>query len=138
MNENAIAPLSQVQENIRNKIKAEFVNLIPDEMWTAMVESVVEDFTTGDRDQWGNRRQEPEIKRLIRSAIEDEVKTSIKAKMDELGASTWSSMGQRIMSEAMTKLIADHFDEVLASVNAGMVHLMINQAMNNLRHSIMR
>lgn len=139
MTENAIAPLSQVQENIRNKIKAEFVNLIPDEMWTAMVASVVEDFTSNTKQQYGRIETiESPFKRMIREEIEAQIRVSIKDSIDKLGHPTWDAMGQAVMSDAMNKLIKDNFDAVLASVNAGMVHMMINSAMNNLRSSLMR
>ncbi|MDH7801292.1 MULTISPECIES: hypothetical protein [unclassified Rhizobium] len=139
MTDNAIAPLSQVQENIRNKIKAEFVNLIPDEMWSAMVASVVEDFTSNVEERYGRmEKRESPMKRMIREEIEAQVKASIKAKIDALGQSTWDGLGERIMSDAMNKLIAEHFETVLASVNAGMTSMMINAAINNLRQSMMR
>ncbi|MBO9108740.1 hypothetical protein J5288_08495 [Agrobacterium sp. S2/73] len=137
---NDISPLSAVQDNIKEKIKAEFVNLIPDEMWTAMVCSVVADFTSDVRkNHYGHETGEQisPFKKIIRDEIEATIKASLKAKLDEVGAPRWGAMGERVMSDAMKKMIEDHFEALLVSVNAGMVQMTVMSAVNNLRNSMM-
>jgi hypothetical protein len=140
-----IAPLASVQEQIKNKIKGEFANLIPDEMWAQMVQSVVAEFTADQPHRDYNGRVDNSkpvtpspMKKLIRDEIDAMAKAKLKAEIDKLGASTWDGYGKQVASQAVSKLIDDHFPELLASVQAGMVEMAVMQAVNHMRNSMMR
>jgi hypothetical protein len=138
---NEVSTLQSVQDNIKSRIKAEFVNLIPDEMWSRMVAEVVSDFTK-DRienpNSYSARRQEAPIKMLIREQIEAIAKTHIMANLDELTRAHWDSHGQLVASEALKKMIAEHFPVILASIQAGFTEMIVQNAVNHIRNSMQR
>lgn len=138
---NEISPLASVQEKIQDKIKAEFVNLIPDEMWSSMVNSVIDDFTNDVKlDSYGRRDQQyvSPIKKMIRAEIDAMAQAAVKAELERLGAGHWDSMGRQVAGEAMKTLVAEHFNDILASVQSGMVNMAVFHAVNQMRQSMMR
>lgn len=137
-----VSPLQSVQDNIKDRIKAEFANLIPDEMWAAMVKSVVLDFTTDppkDRHSHGHTAAGVSpMKAMIRDEIVTIAKAHLKSEIDKIGHLTWDGMGERMASEAIRKLIADNFQEILQSVQSGFVEMAVQQAVQHIRNSMQR
>jgi hypothetical protein len=138
---NEVSTLQSVQDNIKNRIKAEFVNLIPDEMWSAMVAEVVSDFTKDkveNPNTYNVRKREAPIKALIREQIEAIAKTHITATLDELTRAHWDGYGQLVASEALKKMVAEHFPAILASIQTGFAEMIVQNAINHIRNSIQR
>lgn len=138
---NEVAPLQTVQENIKAKIKAEFVNLIPDEMWTAMVESVVNEFINDktERNYGGDFKTTPSpLKQMIRAEIEALAKGILKAELDRLTAGAWNDFGQNVATEALKKLIAGSLPDIVAAMQAGMVEIAVTATVNHMRNSMNR
>lgn len=101
---------SKLMEGVKDKIKATFVSLIPDEMWNAMVEKEIYIFTTGKivphhdydystktyhdweervpysdvdiKDSWGNVTQRAEVSPL-RQMIRDQLREKFQADLKE-------------------------------------------------------
>lgn len=138
---NDLSPLQSVQDNIKEKIKAEFVNLIPDEMWSAMVKSVVGEFTTDPVESRYNGQhashQSP-LKQMIRSELEAMAKAHLKAELDRLGQVQWNGYGNVMASEAIKTMIAEHFQDILASVQSGFVQMAVRITVEQMRNSMQR
>lgn len=136
---NDIAPMQSIQAKIQDRIKSEFVNLIPDEVWEQMVASVVNDFTRDPppKDQYGRSTgaMSP-IKAIIHKAIEDQVRAAVAEKLNLYTQPEWDERGQALINKAMRTLIEENFEALLLSVNGGMVSMMVNTAMQNLRNSL--
>lgn len=135
---NDITPLQSIQNTIKDKIRAEFANLIPDDMWKGMVQSVVSEFITDKKDGYSGRASESPIKAMIRQEIEKMAKAHLTAELDRLGTVSWNSYGQQVAAEAIKKMISEHFAEMLAAVQAGFVEVAVMQAVQNLRNSMSR
>lgn len=131
---NEISPMQSVQEKIKARIQADFVNLIPDEMWDQLVSSTLSEFRS-PKDARGYD-QVPPIKKMIDEAIRDQAKTAIQDALSRVHVGTWDNVGNRVVGEAMKKLIKEHFDEVLKSVQAGMVEFAVMAATNHMRNAI--
>jgi protoheme ferro-lyase len=137
---NEVSPLQSIQDSIRLKIKAEFVGLIPDEMWSAMVGSVIAEFTSDQTsDVYGRKehRSSP-LKQMIRAEIEGLAKAKLKAELDTLAMGKWGSYGEQLASDAVKKMISEHFTTILAAVQTGFVEAAVMQAVNHLRNSMQR
>jgi hypothetical protein len=134
---NEVSPLQTVQENIKARIQSEFVNLIPDEMWDRMVTSQVDEFTKDKPESYGRGGTVPSpLKAMIRTAIEEQAKAGVKQALDRVASGVWSSHGETVVVEAMKKLIDEHFDMILKSVQSGMVEFVSAMVMNRMRDSI--
>lgn len=132
---NDVAPLTAVQEKIKDRIKDEFVSLIPDEMWSQMVQAVVDDFTRGKTDRHSSSTTEAPMKRMIREAIEEMCREKIKAELAQHVA-TWDGYGRRTVAEATEKMIREHASQMLAATQAGMTSALVDNAIQNLRQSM--
>lgn len=134
-----ISPLATVQQKIQDRIKAEFVSLIPEEMWTAMVDGVITDFTT---DKPGRYNSDPIIKSPMKALINDEIgklaKEAVMAELAKIAQPQWDERGQKIVSEAIKQMVSTNYNEMLASINQQMVEMAVMMAVNNLRNSLMR
>lgn len=132
-----VAPLQSVQDTIKDRIKSEFANLIPDEMWQRMVESVVKDFTTDKHDSYRGHAESP-MKTMIRTEIEAIAKAKIKDELENLAAPDWDRHGQMVVSEALKKMIAENFATILGSVQQGMVEMIVQNTVAQIRNNMSR
>lgn len=134
---NEVSTLQSVQDNIKNRIRAEFANLIPDEMWSKMVSEVISDFIS-DKQRAGYIPVEAPIKVLIREEIMAIAKGHVRAKLDELGQGQWDGYGNMIASEAIKAMIKDHFPEIISAIQAGFADMIVQNALNHIRNSMNR
>lgn len=133
---NEISPMQSVQDRIADKIKAEFVDLMPPEVWKQLVEAQLQAFQSKTT-SYGHSQEAP-IAKLIREAIEAEAKTALKTQLDLVFTNTWvDANGKQVLGDAMKALIAEHFDTILASVQAGMVQQAVMFATQSMRNAIM-
>ncbi len=134
---NDIVPMKSIQDSIRDKIKGEFVNLIPDDAWNAMVAGVVKEFTTPVRvTRDGSYIEQSPIQGLIRDEFTTLARAHLKTELDRLAANHWGAMGQQVASDAIKKLIEDNYADILASVQAGSVQYAVMMATNNMRNAM--
>lgn len=131
---NDVSPLQSVQENIKAKIKAEFVNLIPDELWATMVNSVVKEFIT-DKDRSYNNHASP-LKQLIHAELAAQATALLRGELEKLDAGMWDGYGGKVASGAIQKLIAEHLPLLVASVQKGMVDMAVSSAVNHMRNAL--
>jgi hypothetical protein len=131
-----VSALTTVQEKIKGRIRSEFVDLIPDEMWAAMVQSVVNEFTRDKVSPYDRHKTEPSpLAALIRSEIEAICKEKIAEELRKHQA-TWDGYGQRTVNEATAQMIRDQTPILLAAMQAGMTQMMVQSAIQSLRNSI--
>ncbi len=132
---NEIAPLTAVQDKIKGRIKAEFVELIPDEMWSQMVQAVVTEFTSDKTDRYSREAIPSPIKKMIREAVEAEVRAKISDELKDHQA-TFDGFGQRVIAEATEQMIRDHMPGMLAAAQESSVRMMVDLAIQNMRNSM--
>lgn len=131
---NEVAPMQAIQDKIKSRIQNDFVDLIPDEMWDRMVEKAIEDFTKASVDRSGNTTK-PVFQQMIETALREQAVEAIKVALSRVD-SGWGSYGDRVVGEAMQKLIDEHFDLILKSVQAGMVQQAVFQATAHMRNAL--
>lgn len=128
-----IAPLTAVQDRIKEKIKAEFVELMPDDLWSGLVQSVVSDFIS-TKNQRGYDQEAP-IKKLMREALETEAKQHIATQLSKFTAE-WDGYGNKIVTASVKKIVEENFEELLKAVQLGMVEATVGTAINHIRQNI--
>ena len=130
-----IAPMTAVQDKIKDRIRSEFVDLIPDEMWASMVQAVVNDFTTDKANRYSGPAEPAPIKKMIRDEIEAICKEQIAKELRKHQAS-FDGVGARVVAEATKELIEKNAPAMLAAMQAGMTQMMVDSAINALRNGI--
>lgn len=129
-----IAPLTNVEEQIKDRIKSDFANLIPDEMWSDMVRSVIHDFTTDKTNRHGDVKHSPlkelmtwELNKICREKIAEEL---------EKHTVNFDSYGNRAVAEATELMIREHLPAMLTAMQEASVRIVVEQAIQNLKSSM--
>lgn len=66
-----------LKEAISDRIKDEFIKLIPEEQWNELVSTVVNDFTRDKRASIHHREEPSEMSRIVRAALKTECNARI-------------------------------------------------------------
>ncbi len=128
---------SRLMDSVRDRIKAEFVGLIPEDAWKEMVKAEVDKFFEMQHDNgYGNRTALPSA---FRRVVWEELGTATKAKMKEfLASEEWTGKwdpqgnGNLLASEAVRKLVAEKSGEILANVLGGAIQGVIQNMRDRL------
>lgn len=128
-----IAPLQAVQNKIRDKIRAEFVELMPEDMWTKMVQSVIEEFTFDKPDSYGKKTPSP-LRKLIQDEVQAVAKDAVAKQLAKLDANAWNQFGEKTANDAVIKLVTEHFNEIVTSMQKSFGEMMVMNAVTAFRN----
>jgi len=136
MAENAVAPYdpAKLMDAVRDRIKAEFVGLIPEDAWKQMVKAEVDRFfQQQDAYNYGyneHRKALPtQFQTVVWKALEEDTKARVKAFLESPEwAGEWDSNGQRKASEAVKKIVVEKSGEIVASLLANVMQQAIEAA----------
>lgn len=125
---------TKLMEAVRDRIRAEFVALIPDAVWTDMVQKEINEFF---------RMRDSRVQ-LTSSMFGDVVRAELKTECvkrilayfgtDEWQAQ-WNSEGKPIVSPAMEQMIVRLMPDVLKAVFGDIAQEIVQNAMTRLRGS---
>ena len=100
-----------IMDGVKDKIKAEFINLMPEGAWLAMVKTEVNRYfkeTVDTRHHYNNQRYTP-FAILIHNLLEQKAKERFKEYLNTPQfKETWDSKGKSVMSEAVKKFIIEN------------------------------
>lgn len=116
-----IAPYdpAKLMDAVRDRIKAEFVALIPEDAWNKLVNVEVKKFfeTTTSSGYYENRTLPSPFGKIVWEELEKETRVRVKALLESSEwAGEWDGQGGRKASEAVKKLITEKSGEILATV----------------------
>lgn len=126
---------SRLMDAVRDRIKAEFVGLIPEDAWKEMVKSEVDNFLAPRHEPYNNQRELPS---LFQGVVLEELKTAVKAKMKEYleskeWATQWGGQPMNTASEAVRKLVVEKSGEIMANVLGASMQAAVENLKNQLR-----
>jgi hypothetical protein len=135
MAENAIVSYdpSKLMDAVRDRIKAEFVGLIPEDAWKQMVKAEVDRFfKTEDMYSYGysDRKALPsQFQRVVWDTLQEDTKARVKAFLESPEWSgEWDGNGQRKAGEAVKKIVVEKSGEIVASLLANAMQQTIEAA----------
>ena len=138
-----------IKKKIADHIKASYVDLIPPEAWTQLVESEVAEFTTDRREEvlWNGHQRSGEfktipspLKQIVREELTEFFKGHVKAELSKAeyaqvwdntrrafdgGNSNWGP-GEAV-KEIVRKLIPDMIESVFGSVVQNAIQTLKNR-----------
>lgn len=124
----AVTTFEGIQNTIKDRIKGEFISLIPDEAWTGLVQGVIDDFTKS------KRLGDPSpLQQLITDEIKVIAKQSIAAQLNKLDASAWSAYGEKTANDAVIALVTEHMPAIMSSIQTSMANMMVMNALAKIR-----
>lgn len=102
------------EERVKQRIRDNFMDLIPDEQLQALVNTQIMHFNS------------VELPKMIKEEITAQYKAAIKAELEKPEyQKTWTDGGRWACSEMVTKLITENASEMLASMMGGMVQQVV-------------
>jgi len=111
---------SKLMDGVRDRIKATFVSLIPDEAWNEMVEVEVKKFFD-ESEEWDNsRRRTSNFKELVRSVLHEECRRRLVEYLNSTEFDNHWINGQPTVSEAVEKIIVKNSGEILSTMFGNM------------------
>jgi len=113
---NEVAPVTAntIRDTIAERIRSEFVNLLPPGAFEKLVASELEDFQK-ETDPYGRRRGRSPLQDLVRAEVRERLLAGIKAELDKPEyARAWGNEQQvGAMIRAIAKECVPHFVENL-------------------------
>ena len=119
---------SQLMQGVKDRVKATFVSLIPDEQWEGMIQKEVDEFFKMDR-RYNDYNSASPFTILARSVLQDLAKEKLHAHMQTFTCDLWEDNAPKLNDELKNLLIAAA-PEILTNMFKG----MFQQAVNNTRN----
>lgn len=153
---------SKLMDGVKDRIKATFVSLIPDDAWNKMVEDEIYSFTEGKiivEQKWDSeksgyvtvKRREPykgefnldgtkkydaelsPLQNMIRNMLREKITKDL---TNYLGGSeycgVWQNYGQVQISEALKKVLVDNAETMLVNFMGGMMQMAFDGMGNRI------
>lgn len=120
-----------IMNNVRDKIKATFVDLIPDEHWEGMVNKEIDDFFK-NREGYSTQREwrnMSDFQKICFESFEQETKSKIQEMLKVYTATGWENNEPKI-SDELKKLLEDN----AASIFTRTIGNMFQQAVSSMRN----
>lgn len=123
---------STLMRGVKDRIKSEFVSLIPDDQWKEMIKKEVDAFFQ-ERDSYPNRQRVSDFTILVNTVLQEEAKARLHSYLSSPEFNTtYDQYGQPIASEAVKKLMVENSGTILMAMFGG----IISAHMDGLRNSI--
>ncbi len=122
---------STLMDGVKNRIKATFVSLIPDDQWEVMVKKTADDFfTQKDRSYYNNKTYQSDFDIVIRQVLEEKAKETIKEMLNSPKYQTMWDANRVILSDELNKQLVEAAPQMMANIMANMVQ----NVLSSLRH----
>lgn len=126
-----LATIGDISEKIRERIQAEFVTLVPKEMWDRLVKKEVEWFLTNT----GYSKNEPSpLKTMVRRELEKMFIEQVRTQLNEMQGS-WGANGKMQAGAAVKNMVKEIAPELWELAVSGVVQRAIEGFRNNLSQS---
>lgn len=108
-----------IMQGVRDKIKASFVDLIPEEHWNQLVQNEIDKFfkPVEQYNGYGNRPMTSDFSSLINSCLKDYTQEKIKEYMNgtEFRA-IWDSNGNQGISTGIAKILTENSGQIFTQM----------------------
>lgn len=113
--------VKSLKEIIADKVRSQFVDLIPQDQWGEMVSKEIDAFM--------DKPLKEMIEAELRKIAEVEIKKALQADYQQ----QWKN-GQYFASELVQKIVKEHASQIIANAFSGAVQDAVQRTMNNLRY----
>lgn len=119
---------SQLMQGVKDRVKATFVALIPDEQWDQMVKKEVDDFFSR-KNMWEDYKEASPFQLLCRSVFEDISKCKIRDMLENLASDQWENNRPK-MNEELRKMLIESAPDLFVNMLKNMFQNCINTVRN--------
>lgn len=111
---------STLMEGVRNRVKATFVSLIPDDQWELMIKKEVDDFFKTKDQYRSSREYVSDFSHLCQSVLKEYFEEKIREHIKQYESRLWENNAIK-PNEMLIELIKTHSHEIFTSIFARMV-----------------
>ena len=126
---------SKLMDGVKDRIKATFVSLIPDDEWDRLVQAEIKAFfEKKTEDGWTTPKTTPFAAICISILKQDAAKRINDFLQTEEYKRSWDSYGQPVVSKAVEKVIIENSGAVLAQMIGGISSDMLQNFASQIRN----
>ena len=123
----------KLMDSVKAKIRSEFVNLMPDSAWSALVKKSMDSFFDKKQDYYGRQQSQSEFDTLVVKLVNEDAQKRIQAILaGPAWASQWEN-GEQLVSEAMAKLITENAAQIVARLLGQAMQGVVSQMQMQVR-----
>ncbi len=136
---------SKLMDGVKDRIKATFVSLIPDDQWEVMCNTEMQKFFTPIKSQYGNGTEPSEFQKLATELMREHCREYLKAMFAKpeyavekvYGTSQNPSATETIkLSDHLDKMIKEKMPEMMAAMFAQIMSTSFYQLFNQVQHQL--
>lgn len=126
---------TMLMQGVKDRIKSEFVSLIPDEQWSQMIKKEADDFFREKETGYSNRNYASDFGILVRDELRKEAQKRLSEYLNSAEFSVmYQEHGQPIASQKVKELMIENSGLILQNMFGGMFSIMLNDFANQLRN----
>jgi hypothetical protein len=119
---------SRLMEMVRDRIRATYVSLIPEEQWTQLVKKEIESFfTEKETNEYSRVDYISSFRRVVYLELEKKAKEVVADFLKSISNNDWNGVGPT-PGEFVKKFFAEKSSEILLGVMGSMIQSAINNA----------
>lgn len=127
---------STLMEGVRDRVKATFVALIPDEAWDQMVKKEIDDWMKIRERGFNTREHYSDFSVVVRSEMRKRAVETVKKILGEFEEYNWDDRSRLKVNESIQKMVLENADMILLGVIGNMVQGSINDLKNHIQAGI--
>lgn len=121
---------SKLMEGVKDRIKATFVSLIPDDKWEEMVKNEIASFFEVKKENYSynNHNKETDFQKLVKNTVAQECQDRLNALIkSEYFDETWSINGAPVAKEQLQKMLVENSAEIFKNMMLNSFSSMLQQ-----------
>lgn len=116
---------SSLMQGVKDRIKATFVSLIPDDQWEKLCEKEVHSFFEDRKETYSHREYKSDFQMTCRTVLNEIAKEKITEALKSYDSSIWNN-NQLVINEELKKVLIANASEILISMIGSQVQAVIN------------
>lgn len=117
---------STLMQGVKDRIKSEFVSLIPDEQWQQMIKTEVDKFFKETEKGYSNIQYASEFGILVRNLLTEEAKKRMAEYFSTADFTSKWQNGQQAASKEIERMFVENSGAILANMFGGMFQMQLD------------
>lgn len=118
-----------VMQGVKDKIKASFVSLIPDDKWDEMIQAEINRWLKVPDTNWGDKKSE--FQKLVDDCMTEILREKVATLLKDKYVSEMWENGEPIVRKEIEEMITENSGKILLSIIGKMVQQTIDNMRNN-------
>lgn len=124
---------SDILKDVKDKIRAEFVNLIPDEKWEALVKNAVDSWFEKKETRYNTTERVSHFDYFVNSLLQEECKERVKEYFNSPEwQGQWDGEGGLEPSDMMKKIIIENSPKIIEMIIGNAFQQAFSNAMQHI------